>query len=514
MAISPFIWIITSTPILATIIFLLHLLTTSKNKNKNKNSRLPPGPKSLPIIGHLHMLGKNPHQDLRKLAKTHGAIMHMRFGLVDNIVVSSPQAAELFLKTYDLVFASRPPHQAAKYLSWDQSNLSFGPYGPYWRNMRKLCTIELLSTSKINSFQPMRREELSLTIDSLAHHASENAPVDLTAMISSLAVEMSCRMVFGKKYEDKDIDAERGFKKVIQEGMKLAAVPNFGDYFPFLGILDLQGLTRKMKSLSKVFDDFFEKVIDEHVKAAENHDDNDDRNQTKDIVDTMMSIMASGGTEFQFDRRHVKSVLLDMLAASMDTAAASIEWTMSELIKSPSTMAKLQRELEDVVGLDRMVEESDLENLEYLELVVKESLRLHPVAPLLIPHYAMEDCTVRGYEIPKGSRVIVNAYAIGRDPNAWADPDEFFPERFVGSDVDVRGQHFQLLPFGAGRRGCPGMQLGLTQVRLIVSQLVHCFDWRLPDGLVPKDLDMTEEFGLVVARANPLVVVPSLRLKC
>ncbi|KAL2521438.1 Cytochrome [Forsythia ovata] len=421
------------------------------------------------------------------------------------IYLSSPQAAEQFLKTYDLVFAGRPPHEAAKYLSWDQRNLSFGTYGPYWRNMRKLCTLELLSSLKIGSFQPMRREELGLLVEWLKHAALEHVSVDLSEKVSSLSVEMSCRMVFGKKYEDKDID-ERGFKVVIQEGMKLGAIPNLGDYFPFLGVLDLQGLTRKMKALSKVFDQFFEKVIDDHVRAG-------DQGPTKDIVDIMMSIMQSGGTDFQFDRRHVKAIMLDMLAASMDTAASSVEWILSELLKNPRVMKKVQKELEEVVGLDRMVEESDLESLEYLDMVVKETFRLHPVAPLLIPHYSLEDCTVDGYHIPKDARIIINTFAIGHDPNAWTDHEKFNPERFVGSSIDLRGQHFQLLPFGSGRRGCPGMQLGLIMVRLIVAQLVHCFDWKLPNNMLPSELDMTEEFSLVVTRAEHLMAVPTYRLQ-
>ncbi|PIN03020.1 hypothetical protein CDL12_24458 [Handroanthus impetiginosus] len=227
----------------------------------------------------------------------------------------------------------------------------------------------------------------------------------------------------------------------------------------------------------------------------------------------MMSIMKTGQTEFQFDRRHVKAIMLDMLAGSMDTAASSTEWILSELLKNPSMMKKVQKELEEVVGLERMVEESDLEQLTYLEMVIKETFRLHPVAPLMIPHYATEDCKVDGYDILKESRIIINTYAIGRDPSAWTDPEKFIPERFLGSDIDVRGQHFQLLPFGSGRRGCPGMQLGLLQVQLIVSQLVHCFDWQLPNDMLPEDLDMTEEFGLVTTRASHLMAVPTFRLQ-
>ena len=200
------------------------------------------------------------------------------------------------------------------------------------------------------------------------------------------------------------------------------------------------------------------------------------------------------------------------MAASMDTSATTIEWALSELIKHPPMMKKVINELEKVVGMERMVEESDLESLEYLNMVVKETLRLHPVVPLLIPHESIEDCTVDGFHIPQKSRVIVNAWAIGRDPNAWTDADKFLPERFMESDIDFRGQHFQFIPFGSGRRGCPGMQLGLTVVRLVLAQLVHCFDWELPDNMLPSELDMTEEFGLTLPRAKHLVAIPTCRL--
>jgi cytochrome P450 len=202
-----------------------------------------------------------------------------------------------------------------------------------------------------------------------------------------------------------------------------------------------------------------------------------------------------------------------MLAGSMDTSATVIEWALSELMKHPRVMKKVQKELEDVVGLERMVEESDLDSLEYLDMVLKETFRLHPIAPLLLPHLAMEDCTVNGLHIPQNSRVIINVWAIGRDPSVWSDAEKFFPERFVGSNIDVRGRDFQLIPFGSGRRGCPGMQLGLTVVRLVVAQLVHCFDWELPDNMLPTELDMTEEFGLTTPRAKHLLAFPTYRLR-
>ena len=202
----------------------------------------------------------------------------------------------------------------------------------------------------------------------------------------------------------------------------------------------------------------------------------------------------------------------DLLVASMDTSSTSIEWILSELLKHPNVMKKLQSELDNVFDQKGIVEEKDLENLDYLNMVIKEGFRLHPVAPLLLPHESIEDCTLDGFQMPKGSRVLVNVWAIGRDPDVWREPEKFIPERFVESTIDVRGQNFQLLPFGSGRRSCPGLQLGLTIVRLVVAQLVHSFDWELPNGTMPNDINMTEKFGLVTARALSLMAIPIYRL--
>ncbi|XP_060670733.1 cytochrome P450 71AU50-like [Ziziphus jujuba] len=315
---------------------------------------------------------------------------------------------------------------------------------------------------------------------------------------------MTCRMVFGKKFADSEFN-ERGFKAVIQEAMQLGAAPNLGDYIPQIAPLDLQGLTKKMKKVGKAFDDFFEKIIDEHVQCK-------DEDKNKDFVDVMLGFLGSQDSEYRIERPNIKGIMLDMLVASIDTASTTIDWAISELIKNPNTMKTIQKELENKVGMDRTVEESDLESLDYLNMVVKETLRLHPPAPLLVPHASTEDCTINGFHIPKKARVFINAWTIGRDPDAWTDAEKFFPERFVGSNIDVRGRDFQLIPFGSGRRGCPGIQLGLTVVRLVLAQLVHCFDWELPDGMSSVELDMTEEFGLTVPRAKHLLAIPTYRL--
>ncbi|KZV18654.1 hypothetical protein F511_41218 [Dorcoceras hygrometricum] len=481
-------------------LFLLRLLSIGKKK------RLPPGPIGLPILGHFHLLGKNPHQDLHHLARKHGPIIYLRFGFVPAIVVSSPAWAEVVLKTHDLIFASRPHHEASQYIGYGQTNITFGQYGTYWRNMRKLCTLELLSSHRINQFRAMRKAELGLLVSSLKEAAESGQTVDISLKVSGLSADMICLMVFGRKYAEKEFD-EKGFKAVVTEALQVGAKFNLGDYFPYLGAIDLQGLTRKMKDLSKIFDGFLEKIIDEHVgKKVE-------KKETMDFVDTMLRIMESGEAEFEFDRRHIKAVLLDMFVAGMDTSAVTVEWALSELVRHPKVMKKLQQEVDSIVGLDQMIEESHIDHFPYLDMVIKETLRLHPVAPLLLPHESMEDCVINGFHIPKKSRIIVNTWAIGRDPDAWSDPEIFSPERFAEKDVDIRGRDFRLLPFGSGRRSCPGLQLGLTAVRLMLAQLVHCFDWKLPNGMLPSDIDMSEHFGLVTSREEHLLAIPIYRLR-
>uniref|UniRef100_A0A0A9DA40 Uncharacterized protein n=1 Tax=Arundo donax TaxID=35708 RepID=A0A0A9DA40_ARUDO len=191
---------------------------------------------------------------------------------------------------------------------------------------------------------------------------------------------------------------------------------------------------------------------------------------------------------------------------------------MAETMRSPCDLRRLQQELADVVGLDRNVNESDLGKLPFLTCVVKETLRLHPPIPVLL-HEATKDCVVGGYSVPRGSRIMVNIWAIGRDRGAWEDPDLFWPSRFApetgdAAELALKGGCFEFLPFGSGRRSCPGMALGLQALELAVAQLVHGFDWALPGGVTPSELDVGDVFGLSAPRAARLWAVPTPRLTC
>ncbi|TQD90617.1 hypothetical protein C1H46_023764 [Malus baccata] len=491
--------------------YLIHILTTAFQRPKHRKQL--PGPWALPIIGNFHMLGNHPHHTLQHLAKQYGPIMSMRLGLVPTIVVSSPKAAELFLKTHDTVFSSRPKLQAAEDISYGAKGIAFTEYGPYWRHVRKLCTMQLLCPSKIEDFAPLRREEVGLLVQSLKKASEAGEVVNLSEKVGELVEDITYRMVLGSKSDDMfDI------KTIIRDVMSVLALFNIGDYVPFLRPLDIQGLTKRNKRISKIVDQLFEKIIWEHEQVSKS-EQVQGHHHHKDFVDVVLSLIPqplnpNDEQGYRIERTDVKAILLDMITGSFDTSATAIVWNLAELLRHPRVLKHLQEELQRVIGTDRMVEESDLQKLSYLNAVIKESFRLHPIAPFLVPRESMQDVTVDGYYIPKKSKILINTWAIGRDPNVWSDNvGEFYPERFINSNVDLRGHDFQLLPFGSGRRGCPGMQLGLTTVRLALANIVHCFNWDLPSGLLPQDLDMTETFGSVPTKAQPLLALPTYRLE-
>ncbi|OMO53008.1 Cytochrome P450 [Corchorus capsularis] len=420
---------------------------------------------------------------------------------------------ELFLKNHDVVFASRPKVQASEYLSYGSKGMAFTQYGSYWRTTRKWCTLHLLSASKVEQFAPVRKAELGSLVETLKKAAAAGETVDLSQKAGKAIEDIMFRMIFGRSNFN---IGTFSLKPEAEEILHLTGAFNVSDYVPFLAPLDLQGLAKRLKISSKVIDAILEKIIDEHVHQMTNLKE---QQPHRDFVDVMLSLlnkpMDPHDEEHKYiiERTNIKAILVDMVSAAFDTSATAVEWTMAELLRHPRVMFNLQQELENVVGRNRMVEESDLPNLIYLDMVIKESLRLHPVAPLLVPRESTDDITINGHFIPKKSRILVNVWAMARDSNVWSDnAEEFFPERFKDNNIDLRGKHFQLIPFGSGRRGCPGMQLGLINVRLALAQLVHCFEWQLPDGMSPAELDMGEKFGLTMPRANHLLVKPTYRL--
>ncbi|KAG0447237.1 hypothetical protein HPP92_028463 [Vanilla planifolia] len=256
------------------------------------------------------------------------------------------------------------------------------------------------------------------------------------------------------------------------------------------------------------FDVMLNRLLAQHVATA------GERLAKPDFLDLVAADGAAGGEPEHISKAAIKGFIADLFVAGTDTSAIVIEWAMTEMLRKPSILQRAQEEMERVVGRHRLLEESDIPNLPYLQAISKEALRLHPSTPLSIPHFASEPCEAGGYRIPGNSWLFVNIWAIGRNPDVWANPLEFDPERFLSGEmarVEPTGIDFEFIPFGAGRRVCAGKQMGMVMVQFILGSLVHSFDWSLPVGAV--EIDMEEGTGLTLPKAVPLSAMASPRLK-
>ncbi|KAK3013124.1 hypothetical protein RJ639_008547 [Escallonia herrerae] len=458
---------------------LLYLLLRRRTSTESQRVTAPPSPPSLPIIGHLHLLSDMPHHSFAELARRLGPIFRLQLGRVNAVVISSARLAELVLKSHDHVFASRPQLLSARYLSFNCSDVTFSAYGPYWRQARKICVTELLSAKRVNSFRLVRDEEVTRLVDAISTRSGSE--VDMSELFFSLANDTLCRVAFGKRFMEGGGEQKKSeLVGVLKETQALLA--GFCVVTSFLGG---SGSTRK------------------HMKQEEREE------SKEDFVDVLLRIQRRGDLEVAITDDNLKALVLDMFVAGTDTTSAAFEWTMTELARHPGIMRTAQDEVQKVAGSNGEVEESHLQHLHYLKAVIKETMRLHPPVPLLVPRESMEKCVLNGYEIPKGTRVLINTYAIGRDPQSWENPLEYNPDRFMYKDIDFKGQDFRFLPFGGGRRGCPGFSFALATVEIALARLLHHFEWRLPDGVGADDVDLTEIFGLATRKKSSLILVPT-----
>ncbi|CAD6219070.1 unnamed protein product [Miscanthus lutarioriparius] len=498
--------------VLATVMLLKAILGRRNGRVYN----LPPGPKPWPIIGNLNLMGALPHRSIHELSRKYGPLMQLRFGSFPVVVGSSVDMAKFFLKTHDVVFTDRPKTAAGKYTTYNYRDITWSPYGAYWRQARKMCLTELFSAKRLESYEYIRAAEVRALLRDLHAASGSGRTVMLKDYMSTVSLNVITRMVLGKKYLDKDEVASAGsvttpeeFKWMLDELFLLNGVLNIGDSIPWLDWMDLQGYIKRMKKLSKMFDRFLEHVVEEHNqrRLREGKD-----LVAKDMVDVLLQIADNPTLEVELNRESVKAFTQDLIAGGTESSAVTVEWAISELLKKPEVIVKATEELDRVIGRGRWVTEKDIPSLPYVDAIVKETMRLHPVAPLLVPRLAREDTTVAGYDIPTGTRVLVSVWSIGRDPALWDAPEEFMPERFLGSKLDVKGQDYELLPFGSGRRMCPGYSLGLKVIQVSLANLLHGFTWSLPGGMTKEELSMEEIFGLSTPRKFPLeaVVEPKL----
>ncbi|KAH6775165.1 hypothetical protein C2S52_012726 [Perilla frutescens var. hirtella] len=475
---------------------------------------LPPGPKPWPIIGNMHLIGPSPHKSLHSLSQKYGEIMLLKFGKIPVVIASSPEMAKQFYKVHDANFASRPALAAGKYNGYNYSNLLWAPSGPYWRQARKIYLSEVFSAKRLEFFEPLRVEERKNFLSRL--RSLSGKPVELRDHLSHYTLSTVSRMVLSNTYFTETEKESSPFKfedlqHMVEEWISLNGFINIGDWIPSINFLDAQGYVGRMKELFKKLDKFLDYVIDDHQARRDAEKDNF---VAKDVVDTLLQLAEDPNLEVKLTRDCIKGLIQDLLVGGTDTTAGTVEWAIHGVMRYPGVIEKAKEELDRVIGRNRWVEEEDLSELPYINAIMKESMRFHPIAPLIPPHYAIDDCKVAGYDISKGTVVITNTFSLGRDPNTWDSPEEFLPERFMGKDIDAMGSNFALLPFGSGRRKCVGYKLGDKMVGTALANLLHGFELKLVEGMRAQDICMDEVYGLAVHPKQPLPIImePALPL--
>ncbi|XP_057435511.1 geraniol 8-hydroxylase-like [Lotus japonicus] len=471
--------------------------------NQTQNpTKIPPGPRPYPIIGNILELGKNPHIALSKLSKIYGPIMTLKLGTITTIVITSPKLAKQVLQENSQIFSSRTvPHSAQVY---DNHKFSVGwlPPSAKWRNLRKVLATKVFSPAMLDSTKFLRQKKMKELLDFLKEKSMKGEALDLGEAVFSTVLNSISNTFFSMDFSHSTSDEKaRDFKTTFWGVMKDAGKPNIADYFPILRGIDPQGIYARMGSYFVKLTSIIDGIIEERMCSRASKADSKVSN---DILDSLLSEIEE--TNSQLTRKEIMHLFLSLLVAGIDTTSSTVEWAMAELLRNPDKLAKAKEELYEVIGKDATLEESHISKLPYLQAVVKETLRLHPQAPLLLPRKCDEAVNIAGFHVPKDAQVWVNVWAIGRDPTIWKNPNMFEPERFLECEINFKGNNFELIPFGAGKRICPGLPLAQRSVQFIVASLLHNFEWKLADGLTPEGMNMMEQFGLTLTKVEPLRV--------
>ncbi|KAG6650770.1 hypothetical protein CIPAW_06G065900 [Carya illinoinensis] len=428
---------------IALLICLPMLLLMKKKlatQRQNKQLHPPPSPPKLSIIGNLHQLGELRHQSHCRLFKNYGLVMLIKLGGIPNIVISSVENAREVVKVHDLNCCSRLSLDTTRRLAYNYQDISFAPYGQYWREMRKTCVLEVLSVKMMQSHRSIREEE----------------------KLFALTANMTFIIVFGMSLCGSYLDNER-FQEVVHEATTMLGSFNASEYVPYVGWI-----------VDRLY------VIDLHLKPDRT------KPEHEDIIDVLLKI----------EREQIEADV-NLFIGGVDTSAITMIWAMAELVRNPKVMKRAQDEVRKIVRNKGRVPEIDTDHLPYIKMILTETFRLHPPIPLL-PRQPIVPFKLNGYDINPQSIMHKN-------------PKEFIPERFIDHSVDYKWQNFELLPFGASRRGCLGMYMGTSTIELALVNLLYCFDWKLPPEMKDEDINMEESLdcNLTANKKTPLNLVPA-----
>ncbi|KAG5524890.1 hypothetical protein RHGRI_031535 [Rhododendron griersonianum] len=497
----------------AALILLLFIWTKAKTGGSATNR--PPGPTGWPLVGNMFDLGDMPHQTMYKLKAKYGPILWLKLGLVNTMVVQSPKVAAELFKNHDIPFAGRKVPDALTAFHFNRNALGMNSFGPYWRVLRRIISMEFFVNRRMNETEDLRIKCTDSMVQWIEEEAAASranggpGEVQLNGLFFRMAFNLLANLMLSRDLlESKSMEGKEFFD-CLNKISEMAGTPNVSDFLPFLKWLDPLKIKRTMvhhmSTTVRIASKFVKERIEEKQAGKQR--------AKKDLLDVLLDYEGDGkeGPD-KFPVHGVTIVIMEMFFAGAETTSISIEWGLTELLRNPHCLKKLQEEIDRVVGLNRKVKESDMDRLPYLQAVVKETFRLHPAIPLLLPRNTMEDTKFMGHLIPKGTQVLVNAWAIGRDPEAWEDPLSFKPERFLDSNIEFNGQHFGLIPFGSGRRICVGFALAHRVVHLELATLAQAFDWELSGGVTPETMDMQEKFGLTLRKNVPLKAIPKKRI--
>ncbi|ESR59261.1 hypothetical protein CICLE_v10014861mg [Citrus x clementina] len=494
------------------------------NKSRKANAKLPPGPRGLPVVGYLPFLGTTDlHKKFTELSGVYGPIFKLWLGNKLCVVVSSPSLVKQVVRDQDTTFADRDPPISGLVTSFGGNDITWSNYGPEWRKLRKFFVGKMMSNASLDACYALRKHEVKNTIRDLYNNGNKiGKPIDIGELSIATLVCAMQNMLWGEALELKEkgttnLGVELKFK--FAELMVLLGTPNISDIFPMLSWLDIQGIERRAKKISLWFEKIINSTVEKYrskdfnVEGKERAGENFEGSRNKNFLQLLLELQENEDGSSSISMNQFKAVLVDIITAGTDTTTTMVEWTMAELMQHPQIMKKVQEELAQVVGMDSCVEEFHLPKLKYLDAVVKESSRLHPAVPLLLPRRASESGSIGGYNIPKDTTIMLNVWEIHRDPKLWDNPLQFRPERFlddgIASKFDYSGNNFQYLPFGSGRRMCAGIPLAERMLMFVLASLLHSFEWELPAGT---KLNLSEKFGIVIKKKEPLVAIPTPRL--
>ncbi|GAB2211966.1 hypothetical protein Droror1_Dr00025306 [Drosera rotundifolia] len=469
--------------------------------------KLPPGPVPLPVIGNLlqlgniFQLGKNPHKSFATLAKSYGPLMTLCFGQLTTVVISSSDIAREVLQKNDIAFSNRNVLDVARGLNHHLVSVVWLPVSARWRNFRKISNSQVFTRSRLDASQHLRQKKVEELISHVRTSSEKKNPVNIGEAAFITSLNLLSNSFFSKDLVDFGTEKTCAFKEIVMNIAIEAGTPNFVDIFPVLKSLDPQRIRHRMADHFRKMKSIFISMIEERLSSKTS--DSAERN---DVLDVLLELSEC---DRELERAHVPHLLMDLFIAGTDTTSRTLECAMAELLHNPDKLKKAEEELDQVIGKGNPVKEEDIARLPYLQSIIKETLRLHPPIPLLLPRKVGVDTMLCGCTVPKNAQVLVNVWAIGRDPKLWENPHSFEPERFIGTEVDVKGQHFELIPFGAGRRMCPGYPLVLRMLPLMLGSLIHPFNWELVNKTRLGTLQIDDQFSAFFKDVKPMLAIPT-----